>query len=193
MYPQREGGSFGSYIGQWNNHPPNYTELYTSNMLLRPGYLMVSHCSNINVEGVLRSRSGSWAGYIYLPGRATKTPDVYPACCKSACHNWIWQGDHDTSKEILIRVSFIDKSKGEKKKKHSLELTHRHFSCGTVVRHISVHTITMPRKRQRPDNDEVIQDSSEGLRLTRSRACMFSCFPGSTFQCSKLTDNRHRV
>ena len=117
MYPQREGGSFGSYVGQWNNHPPNYTELYTSNVLLRPGYLMVSHCSNINVEGVLRIRSGSWAGYIYLPDRATKTPDVYPACCKSACHNWIWQGDHDTSKEILIRVSIIDKSRGKKKKK----------------------------------------------------------------------------
>ena len=116
MYPQREGGSFGSYVGQWNNHPPNYTELYTSNVLLRPGYLMVSHCSNINVEGVLRIRSGSWAGYIYLPDRATKTPDVYPACCKSACHNWIWQGDHDTSKEILIRVSIIDKSRGKKKK-----------------------------------------------------------------------------
>ena len=120
MYPQREGGSFGSYVGQWNNHPPNYTELYISNMLLRPWYLMVSHCSNINVEGVLRSRSESWAGYIYLPGRATKTPDVYPACCKSACHNWIWQGDHDTSKEILIRVSIIDKSKGKKKKKNIL-------------------------------------------------------------------------
>lgn len=34
----------------------------------------------------------------------------------------------------------------------------------------------MPRKRQRPDNDEVIQGSSEGLRLTRSRACKLTRF-----------------
>lgn len=49
----------------------------------------------------------------------------------------------------------------------------------------------MPRKRQRPDNDEVIQESTEGLRLTRSRACKFAYFPA--FSISELTDNRHRM
>lgn len=40
----------------------------------------------------------------------------------------------------------------------------------------------MPRKRQRPDNDEIIQDPGEGLRLTRSRACMFAYFPARVSQ-----------
>ena len=181
MYPQREGRPSGRCIGQWNNHPSNYTEL-----LFRPVCLMVSHCSNINVEGVLRSRSGPWAGCIYLPGRATRTPDVYRLAAKSMSQLDMARGPwhiirYQSELPLSINRREIDDA-------YSSPLLRRN-----VARHISAHTITMPRKRQRPDNDEVIQDSSEGLRLTRSRACKFSCFPGSTFQCSKLTDNRHRV